>query len=264
MLGLPVLLCGQQGQAEELIPAGPLRKQKGTVLTSPLTTEDILAVWLLTLLQILAGITVCHNVKGFFSSYLLLFHLDSPKTRWPTFDKWKAEKSAVQCQGNRGKSIVQRITSHSARTFSECEPRPAFAPKTCASWFQPHEIPGLSRSQFLLTVFLRNPVTFKGVDWKRQPRTQQLLPWALYTCWKKRKTCNLPREFGETKASVEEASSVFLREHSSSAFSLWFQRASEEKSVWPEPGSVFHGEGKWGFWLLLRLDFCCSKEEICC
>lgn len=162
------------------------------------------------------------------------------------------------------KVLVQRITSHSARTFSECEPRPAFAPKTCASWFQPHEIPGLSRSQFLLTVFLRNPVTFKGVDWKRQPRTQQLLPWALYTCWKKRKTCNLPREFGETKASVEEASSVFLREHSSSAFSLWFQRASEEKSVWPEPSSVFQGEGKWDFWLLLRLDFCCSKEEICC
>lgn len=48
---------------------------------------------------------------------------------------------------------------------------------------------------------------------------------------KKEKTHNLPSEFGETKASVEEASSVLLREPSSSAFSLWFQAASEEKSV---------------------------------
>lgn len=70
---------------------------------------------------------------------------------------------------------MQRITSHSVRTFSECEPRLVFAPKTCASQLQPHEILRLSRSQCLLTAFLRNPVTFKGVDWKKQFQTQQLL-----------------------------------------------------------------------------------------
>lgn len=76
-------------------------------------TEDILAVWLLTHLQILAGITACHGVKGLSSSYLLLFHLDSPKTRWPTFDKWKAENLQYNVKEIEEKVLVQRITSQS-------------------------------------------------------------------------------------------------------------------------------------------------------
>lgn len=109
----------QQGRAEELISAGPLRKQQGTVLASSLMTEDILAAWFPTHPQILAGITACRGVKGLFSSYLLLFHLDSPKTRWPIFDKWKAQNLQYNVKETEEEVLAQRLTSiHSEHSLN--------------------------------------------------------------------------------------------------------------------------------------------------
>lgn len=157
---------------------------------------------------------------------------------------------------------MQRITSHSVRTFSECEPRLVFAPKTCASQLQPHEILRLSRSQCLLTAFLRNPVTFKGVDWKKQSQTQQVLAWTLYVGWKKRKPATFPVSWVRQKPLWRRQ----VQCCSGSAAALLSVSGFSEplRSVWSEHSSVFQGERKCGFWLLLRLDFYCYKAEICC
>lgn len=111
-----------------------------------------------------AGITACHVGKGHLT---LHFSLYAAKIRWLISPMWIAENllcNVQQIGKNTGAKSCKLVQSEHPPNVSQGL---TLYLKACAFELQHHKIWRLSRGQYSFTVFLRNPVTTKWVDWKK-------------------------------------------------------------------------------------------------